>query len=333
MRKFFYIIFILIIIIVCYIFFSNLLIPINKGTNLSFEITSGESSSRISKNLQSQQLIKNSFIFDVYMKLSGKYKNILPGTFQISDSINAIEISNLITKKLNSIDFEEKQIKIIEGWNLKQIGEYLENQGFCTKDEFEQLSISNNFEYEFIKKKPKNTDLEGYLFPDTYRVYKKATCKDVVIKLLDNFNNKLTDEMTRDIEKQGKSINEIITMASIIEKEVKTLDDMKIVSGIFWDRIKYEQALESCATLAYILGESKLQYSYEDTRTKSPYNTYINKGFPPGPINNPGINSIKAAIYPEISNYNYFLTDPKTGKTIFSKTFEEHKKNKAIYLN
>jgi len=121
-------------------------------------------------------------------------------------------------------------------------------------------------------------------------------------------------------------------MASIIEKEVRSVDDMEIVSGIFWNRIKNNQALESCATLAYIIGESKSQYSIEDTQINSPYNTYRNRGLTPGPISNPGLRAINAAIYPKDTNYNYFLTDPKTKKTIFSKTFEEHKKNKSIYL-
>ncbi len=332
MKKFRFIILFLIIVIFCYIFFYNISIPINRGLILDFEIKEGQSSNIVAHNLKSENLIRNSFIFDIYMKLSGKYKKILPGKFKLSDSMSYAQISNIIIKKQANLNFEEKEIKIIEGWNLKQIGKYLENQELCTEKEFMELSRSNNYEYDFIKQKPKSTDLEGYLFPDTYRVYKNSTCYDVINKLLNNFDKKLTKEMRADIEKQGKSVNEIITMASIVEKEVKTLEDMRIVSGIFWDRIEYGQALESCATLAYVLGEIKAQYSYEDTRVESLYNTYINKGLPPGPINNPGFNSIIASIYPEKSNYNYFLTDPKTGDTIFSKTFEEHKRNKLIYL-
>lgn len=137
--------------------------------------------------------------------------------------------------------------------------------------------------------------------------------------------------MRVEIEKREKTIYEIVTMASILEKEVKTPEDMKIVSGIFWKRIDQGRPLQSCATIAYVLGREKKQYSYEDTRTPSPYNTYINKGLPPGPINNPGMNSILAAVYPKETDYNYFLTDPETGKTIFSKTLEEHEENKVKY--
>jgi UPF0755 protein len=187
-------------------------------------------------------------------------------------------------------------------------------------------------DFSFLKDKPKNKNLEGYLFPDTYRFFTDVSGEEVILKMLSNFDNKLAPKMREDISSQGKTIFEIITMASVIEKEVRSEKDMKIVSGIFWDRIKNGQALESCATLAYILGVNKPQYSYEDTRIKSPYNTYINRGLPAGPIANPGIKAIEAAIYPEYTGYNYFLTASETGETIFSRTYEEHLINKNKYI-
>jgi UPF0755 protein len=150
--------------------------------------------------------------------------------------------------------------------------------------------------------------------------------------MLDNFNKKLSIKMREDIKKQGKTIFEIITLASIIEKEVSKEEDRKIVAGIFYKRLKQGIHLESCATINYILGNNKKQLSFEDTRVESPYNTYLNKGLPPGPISNPGIFAIKAAIYPQETDYLFFLSKP-TGETVFSKTFEEHNKNKRKWLN
>jgi len=121
-------------------------------------------------------------------------------------------------------------------------------------------------------------------------------------------------------------------MASLLEKEVNTKEDREIVSGIFWRRIKEGRPLQSCATIAYILGIDKWRYSFEDTRIKSPYNTYLHKGLPPGPISNPGVESIRSAIFPRKSDYNYFLTDPETGNTIFAETIEEHNQNKIKYF-
>jgi UPF0755 protein len=149
--------------------------------------------------------------------------------------------------------------------------------------------------------------------------------------MLDNFDVKLTDDLRQEIKRQKKTIFEVMTMASLIEKEVKSYQDKQMVSGIFWKRLNARVSIDSCASISYILGEDKKQYSYDDTRTPSPFNTYINAGLPLGPISNPGIESIKAAIYPKDSAFWYFLSAPD-GKTIFSKTFAEHNIAKAKYL-
>ena len=243
----------------------------------------------------------------------------------------------------------DKTVTIIEGWNSRQIAEKLADSqlGFSVDDflkiagqpkkNYQSLpanqwpeDFSDN--YEFLKDKPKQVGLEGYLFADTYRFRPSSSPKEVIIKLLDNFDQQLNTKMRQDIEQQGRTIYQIITMASLLEKEVKTEQDMKIVADIFWRRIKNGQRLESCATLAYILGQNKPQYSFEDTRINSPYNTYINSGLPPGPIGSPSLKAIKAAIYPIPNNYNFFLSRPDNGETIFSRNFEEHKINKAKFL-
>jgi UPF0755 protein len=230
----------------------------------------------------------------------------------------------------------ELTIKIIEGWNLKQISNYLESFGgtlALSSLEIEDLRVSDfKEEYSFLSEAPDKSSLEGYLFPDTYRIYASSSALEIAYKMLDNLDNKLTLQMRQDIISQKKDLHEIITMASIIEKEVTASTDMSIVSGIFWNRIRAGQALQSCATLAYILGENKPQYSYEETRTPSNYNTYLHQDLPPGPISNPGIMAITAAIYPKETNYNYFLSDPKTGDTIYAKTYDEHLQNKNKYL-
>ena len=227
----------------------------------------------------------------------------------------------------------EIKVTFPEGTNAKQMADILKNKGF-DGDKFLNVAKSGSgakTDYEFLQDKPQKASLEGFLFPDTYIFWRDASSESIVSRMLLNFDEKLTSEMCDDIKKQNRTIFEVVTMASILEKEVKTPEDMKIVSGIFWDRIEVGQPLQSCATIAYVLGKEKKQYSYEDTRTPSPYNTYINRGLPPGPINNPGLVAINAAIYPKETDYNYFLTDPETGKTIFSKTIDEHEQNKTKY--
>ncbi len=321
-------IFIFIVSILFYFYQIN--IPISKdSTMINFEIASGESAKQIATKLKRANIIRNVFCMRVYFKLNNLSSKLIADTFSISSSMNIKEISTLLTTGIRS----DMKITLIEGWNSKQIGQYLEKQNICSSSDWLSLIEKYEGDYMFLKDKPRNMDLEGYLFPDTYVIYKNATCENVLKKMLDNFENKIDATMMQSIKSQNKSLFEIITMASIIEKEVSNVEDMRVVSGIFWDRIKNGQALQSCATLAYILGENKEQYSYADTQINSFYNTYRNKGLTPGPIANPGLNAIKASIYPEYTDYNYFLTDLDTGKTIFSKTFEEHISNKAKYLD
>lgn len=300
-------------------------------SDILFTIESGQPVKQIAQSLEESKVIRSSFWLRYYLKKKKLSEKVIAGTFSLSSSMSVKEIAKIITTQ-NSLSNED-QITIIEGWNAKEIGDYLEKKVLCKqKDWLRLISNYKSEDYNFLNNKPKSASLEGYLFPDTYRVYKDSNCQDILDKLLVNFNNKLAEKMRNDIQSQNKTIYEIIIMASLIEKEVRTFDDMKIVSGIFWDRIQYGQALESCATLAYILGKSKIQYSIEDTQIVSRYNTYKYPGLPPGPISNPGLNAINAAIYPKYTQYNYFLSDPKTGETIFSETFEEHKQNKLKYL-
>lgn len=249
----------------------------------------------------------------------------------------------------------EKTVRFVEGWTNRDMGQYLEGQGIWQSEELLEVAgfpqanydlaselprpIDFSERFTFLADKPKNRGLEGYLYPDTYRIYaSSSTPVDLLEKMLANFDKRLTAQMRSDIAKQGKTIYEIVTMASILEKEAPinyaTGDnrDAKIVAGIFWDRIKVGQALQSCASLAYILGVNKAQYSAEDTQVESNYNTYKYPGLPPGPISNPGILAIEAAIYPIRTNYNYFLTPAGSKEMIYAATYEEHLRNKAQYL-
>lgn len=329
---------VLVVIIAGFVYWQNLTAaPNGNGSGLEqvFVVSKGDSASQIGEKLGQAGFIKSPLAFKYYV-----WKNKLSlkaGEYILSPKLNIEEIISILAggQSVNN----EKTVKIIEGWNMREIDEYLKKNSLLSDGEFLSLAKSPvsswKFDFdkpEFLSKVSQQSDLEGYLFPDTYRIFKDADSGDLIQKMLDNFDQKLTKEMRADIKKQGKSIEEIITMASLIEKEVRTENDMKIVSGIFWDRIKNRQALQSCATLAYILGVNKTQYTYEDTKINSPYNTYQNPGLPPGPISNPGLNAIKAAIYPTYTDFNYFLSRPDTGETVFSKTLDEHNFNKAKYL-
>lgn len=279
----------------------------------SFVVTSGETTSKIADNLEKNNLINSPLVFKMYLAVN-KELVIQAGEYTIAPKTPLAEIVRQMASGRTMS--REVNILIKEGWTAKEINEQIKKQGYLLDDSFLRAAGPH----------------EGYLFPDTYRVFKDFTAEDLIKKMRDNLDRKLTPELRAEIAASGHSMGEIIIMASLLQKEVRTEQEMKLASGVFWNRLEVGQALQSCATLAYILGVNKPQYSYEDTQIDSPYNTYQHRGLPPGPVSNPGLVAIKAAIHPEKSDYNYFLARPDTGETVFSRTLEEHNVAKAKYL-
>jgi len=201
-----------------------------------------------------------------------------------------------------------------------------------TKHDADTCFSLQSCQASFLSQIPPEATLEGYLFPDTYRIFNNASSQDIITKMLNNMDLKITDKMRQDIAVQGKNLHEILTMASIIEKEVRTPTDMKIVSGIFYNRLHIGMPLQSDATLSYVLGDDKPAHTLKELTIDSPYNTYKYQGLPPAPIASPGLNAIEAAIYPDQTDFLFFLSNLQTGKTYFAKTLTEHNYNKALYL-
>jgi len=291
--------------------------PISNTNDLNiFNIEKGSSVKKIAQDLKNEEIIRSSNLFLFYSLITNN-RNIQAGEYLLSPQMNIPQIIEIIVGgKIN-----EEKITIIEGWDLNDIAIYLEEKGISSKDEF--FSITGE---------PRNKDsLEGYIFPDTYNITSKDTAETIVQKALLNFEKKMATELKNEIEKQGKTIEEIIIMASVIEKEVRTLEDKKNISDVLWKRINANMPLQTCATVLYALGEKKSSVSTTDTQIDSPYNTYKYRGLPIGPISNPGMNSILAAIYPTKNNYWYYLSAPD-GKTHFSTTLNEHNYKKNLYL-
>jgi UPF0755 protein len=320
---------IIIIILVGMYTWQGIYLPADKKSKeeVAFLIKKGEGTKEIAVNLEKERLIRMATLFRIYTIFSGVSGKLQAGEYLISPSMAIPEIA----EKFVSGDVIEEQITIIEGWNLKDLAEYLGGKGF-NKDEFLELAKKDfSGDYDFLEDKPKDLSLEGYLFPDTYKIRKGETLEGIINKALQNFGKKLTQELRRGIADQNKKIFEIITMASMIEKEVNTLEDKKIVSGILWKRLENNMPLQVDATISFITGKKPANISIEETKIDSPYNTYKYRGLPFGPISNPGLESILASIYPESSDYWYYLSTPE-GKTIFSKTLEEHNIAKAKYF-
>lgn len=322
------------LVVLCMGFFFYFQNKINYGTgsakeNVQFILNKGDNAWQVSENLDRQNLVVGRLYFMYYLWRTNNTHKLVAGTYTLTPGLRIAEIVRLLTTG----EYNSNQIKVTfpEGWTIKDMTTRLNERDF-KGDEFAALANKPDDDlkagYAFLNDLPEGASLEGYLFPDTYFFAKNYTARQIIGKMLDNFDHKYSQSMREEVKKQNKGIREIVTMASVIEGEVPAETDRKIVSGIFWKRISIGQPLQSCATLAYVLGEYKAQYSVAETQTDSLYNTYQNKGLPPGPINSPGISAINAALYPEQSDYLFFLSNKKTGKTVFSKTFEEHVNNK-----
>lgn len=279
------------------------------GLEKEITIDPGQSVWQIGSNLKNQNLIKSPVCFWIWLLITGDFTEVKAGTYLLSSSMTIPEIA----QKLVQGKTVQQRITIIEGWTRQDIASYLEQKGICSKDKF------------LKETKP------GFLFPDTYFVQRESSCKDFIKQIGRNFNKILTPQLRKEIEKQQKTISEIITMASLLEKEVKNFEDKKLISGILWKRLEYNIPLQVDATLGFITGKQSLQFTEKEKKIDSPYNTYKYQGLPPGPICNPGLESIKAAVYPKHSEYWYYLSTSK-GDTVFSKTLREHNRAKAKYL-
>lgn len=296
-----------------------------------FTIYSGEAVRQTSARLSQANLIRSDFWFRTYVWLTGREKYFLAGNFSLPEKSNTASLVSLLTFQAAR---EVRLVKILEGWTIRDIEAYLQSATLWRPGEFSRLIADNDFSSEFalVKTRPINNSLEGYLFPDTYQIFPEAGPAGLARKMLANFEKKVSADLVEEIERRGKDFYAVLTIASIVEAEVPHAPDRPIVSQIFWDRLLSGIPLQSDATLNYVLEKKTSRLSGEQLVIDSPYNTYKYKGLPPTPIGNPGLDSIKAAIYPAGTDYLYFLST-REGETIFSRTLEEHNIAKAKHLN
>lgn len=285
----------------------------NSATQKVVNIPSGTNAKEIVDVLEKNEIIrKNNYTFRILIKIMKLEDQLKYGEYDLSSSMSMLQILDKLVKG----EVITYKITIPEGYTSAQIAELLDKKEIVEKESF--LKLVNNGEKSW----------EGYLFPDTYEVPKQYGAENMVKIMLSNFNqiaieNKFADKA----EKIGFSMEEIIILASIIEKESKFTEERRQVSSVFHNRLKKNMKLQSCATIQYILEEPKEELDESDLKIDSLYNTYLYKSLPPGPISNPGLDSIMSALEPEEEDYLYFVLG-ENGKHIFSKTYQEHLKNK-----
>ena len=290
--------------------------------SITLNIENGASASSIAQQLYDENIIKFPSVFKLDARRNNYASSIRPGVIEIRNGMSYSEILELLC----SDNRNSRKLIIPEGFEQKQIRDRIVAEGFCDAEEFD-AAVNDDYGYDFLANLPSRQNrLEGYLYPDTYIISEGATAHDIIDMMLAEFDAQITDEMRSKISElpiSGFTLDDVITMASIIERETDSDTERAKVAGVFYNRLNQNMKLQSCATVQYILGERKSVLSIADTQIDSPYNTYVYSGLPAGPIANPGIDCIKAALEPENTDYLYFVAG-RDGQHIFSRTYEEH---------
>ncbi len=276
-------------------------------------------------------ILKNNGVIDSKLAWKGYCKFKKTAGFQYGDySLNSnMCYKEIITElKKSSVSRQTASITIPEGYLQQDIIDLLVEKKYADRAELEEVIATYDFGYDFLKDLPhRNNRLEGYLFPDTYEIFVGDEVQ-IIDTMLKNFEKKIGDEeIQKLIKKSDYTLDQIITMASIVQMEGADKNEFPTVAGVFYNRLNDNNYpyLESCATVQYVLPERKDVLSFADTEMDNPYNTYINRGLPPGPIACPGLDAIKAALEPEECDYLFFVASPNG--TLFSKTYAEHLQN------
>ncbi len=296
---------------------------LGRGREVMVTIPHGATLSEISEILKAERVIKHPLLFSLRVKVASDDYVFQQGGHLIGKSLSYGSIARELTCAPDVNIDETIKVLIPEGYEAWQIAETLEKVGLADKEVFLKELDEGNFDFDFISQiERRENRLEGYLFPATYEFATWETERDIITKMLKAFENYILPVYKG--AKTDYTLDQVITFASIVEREAANDSERDRVASVFYNRMEKDMTLSSCATVQYIIKERKPILSNSDIKIKSAYNTYINKGLPIGPIASPGVNSVKAVLYPEESDYLYFAARPDGSENVFSRTDKEH---------
>jgi len=299
----------------------------NTNNDVIVKITKGENLRSVAIKLEQNNIIFNKTALLILGKIFSFQKIIIPGQYIVPNGLSNLEILKMITDPGISRTI---QVTIPEGMTIRQIGRLLERQIGLDSVQFVE-EAKNDSLLNILGVTGNN--LEGYLFPDTYQVSLGGSSSEgeIVRIMFNGFRKRVSNDILEEMKNKKLSLTELITMASIIEAETRFEPEKKTIAGVYYNRLKKGMKLEADPTVQYVIpGGPKKRLLFSDLKFQSPYNTYLNRGLPPGPINNPGLSSIIAALYPDKHNFLYFAA-AGNGSHRFAVTFDEHKKNAELY--
>lgn len=336
---------VLIVSMLGYRYVKTALKPVDPSNHQEVEVTIPFDSSKrsIAELLEDAGIIRNADIFHLFLRTQGT-RGLQAGHYQLSPSMNAQQVLERLEEGGEPIFVDaDTTLTVVEGATVEQIAELVDENTAISKEEFIQTVQSKETMNRLVAKFPTllqglteieglKYSLEGYLYPATYDYFAGMSAYELIEQMVESAN--LTyQQLVEDLYNTELTYHQILTLASIIEREAITAEDRKLVSGVFYNRMAIEMPLQSDITILYALGEHKELVTYDDLEVDSPYNTYQHIGLPPGPMNSPSYSAITAAIYPTYSDYYYFVADIDTQEVYFSQTQEEHDLLVEQYVN
>ncbi|WP_124049930.1 endolytic transglycosylase MltG [Priestia endophytica] len=325
-----------------YIYIHSALSPVDEENKkeIIVSVPTGSTVSTIAHTLEDKDLIKNATVFRYYAKFSN-LNDFQAGNYEFTQAMSPKEMINRLQEGKVSNKATVK-ITVPEGRQLDEISALISKETKFSKEEIEQKLEDKAFINNMKKKYPDlvtsevdnpniKQPLEGYLYPATYSFYKKDVPLEEILEAMIEKTNNVIAPYQSEIKKQKTTVHKILTMASLVEEEATDQTDRKKIASVFYNRLEKDMRLQTDPTVLYSLGSHKDRVLYKDLEVKSPYNTYKVKGLTPGPISNAGKESIEAALFPEQTDYVYFLAT-ESGEVIFTKTLEEHNKEKEKHI-
>jgi UPF0755 protein len=313
----------------------TILPTLTPGEPIIITIQEGQSAQEVGDNLEDEGVIASGLLFRVLVALEGYEDKLVAGDYEFEKRMPTLEVIERIRRGQTA----PLVVTIREGVRAEEIAEIMEDKKVIPAEDFLE-AIKIWYEFSFLYTKPYWANLEGYLFPDTYFFNRNMTAEEVVQQILENFDQRLDSELRDEAAVSGLSVHTVLTLASIVEREAQVPEERPIIAGVFLKRLRRGMPLEADPTVQYALGNdpaSVAKYGYwkqdltaADLEVNSPYNTYRNTGLPPGPICNPGLDSIRAVVRPEQTDYLYFVARAD-GSHVFAETFEEHLSNIEQY--
>lgn len=302
------------------------------AASVEITVNEGEGSDAIGEALERGGVIDSATQFEVLVALMGYDRSLLAGTYEFAQKTPPLEV----IYRMHRGEVSTHSLTVVEGWRREQIADALAGEGIPRADFLAATASGAGYDFPFLDDLPAGATLEGYLYPATYNVFTKDNPTTMVQKMLQAFSDNLPAGIAEQAEAQGLTLHQVVTLASIIEREAKVAEEKPIMAQVFESRLQLGMPLQADPTVQYAVGPAigtlgqasywKKDLTAKDLQSGSPYNTYAKPGLPPGPIANPGLDSITAVLQPAQTNYLYFVAKPD-GSHAFSATFEEHERN------